>query len=149
MKRYVRPMMDAQMFVANEYISVCYYIDCVYAPGVGPGKGWNGAALYHSDTGCGNHLNQSIKIESGNLVDGATISIEEHNVVIQGNKVGDRTCYFIPSDGLQQKGSETISGVTANQELYWVTNVGLQGYTIWMPHKGKIVYEDSNRPNHS
>lgn len=34
MKKYVKPLMESEAFVANEYVSTCYVIDCNSCAGV-------------------------------------------------------------------------------------------------------------------
>lgn len=151
-KHYERPILVGEKFVADEYVSACFYISCDYAPGVGPAGSnsqW-GSSPYHSmdsdGTGCGHAENQAISVLSGDIQDeaGATISITELNVKINGRDEGERQCYFVGSEGATSPRQETISGVNAGDTIYWVTDVG-----YWMPHKGVVTYSDSNRPNHS
>lgn len=147
-KNYVKPMILGEEFSPDEYVSSCFYIACSYAPG----RYNNQTHSKDSDgTGCGWETNQAISVLSGDIqdVNGATISITELNVKINGEYVGERQCYFVGSEGATTGRSETLSGVNAGEEIYWVTNVGLGNYTIWMPHKGTVTYTDSNRPNHS
>lgn len=150
-KRYTKPTIIGEQFSPDEYVSACFYIACDYAPGYGPaGSSQWGSKPYHSldadGTGCGHATNQAITVLNGDIQqeEGATISITELNVKINGNLEGERQCYFVASEGATSPRSETISGVNAGETIYWVTNVG-----YWMPHKGVVKYSDSNRPNHS
>ena len=149
MKTYIKPMMDAELFATNEYIGACYQLECVYAPG-------NANGQYHTDgtgdqSGCGNPLNQSIQIISGDLDNGATISVVENNVTLSnGEYVGDRDCFFVPREGATNGRESTKDNVERGDVLYWVTDVAWPGYgPIWMPHKGTIGDIVPGRPNHS
>ena len=147
-KNYVTPAIVAENFVADESVSSCFYIECSYAPGRYNGQN-------HSEdsdgTGCGWKQNQAITVVSGDINDpaGATISIKELNVKINNQHVGTRQCYFVGSEGATTGRSSTLSGVNHGEEIYWVTNVGLGGFTVWMPHKGTVNFQDASHPNRS
>ena len=142
-KTYEKPMMIGETFVADEYVSACYYIKCAYS---GQTINVNGYNQKHSPTGCGDLKNQAISVKSGDIQseNGATISITELDAYVLGRPVGDLPCYFVPREHAQEPRSTTISNVKAGETIYWVTNVG-----YWMSHKGEVTYEDDNRPNHS
>ena len=137
-KNWTKPVANVEEFAANEYVTACYYIGCDYA---GQNIWVNGHYQRHDPDGCGNKENQAITVHAGNIRKdyGATISITELNT-----RWGDLTCYFVPQEHAQSPRTETISGVSIGDEIYWVTDVG-----YWMTHKGTVQITDVNHPQHS
>lgn len=128
-KEYIRPYIEGEEFLPNEYVAVCYYIGCDVM-----GNDWNG--LPHNangdGTGCGHPENQ----------------------VITENPDGSIAITEVNTDGIGiLKGTITNSDwnpismkdVKAGDEIYWTTSDATR---TWYHHGHAVAYNGSH-PNHS
>lgn len=138
MREYIRPTMQGEMFAANEYVTVCWGVECNileangYEQSVGNTKG-----ITHESNHCGLFNNQVIKDYNSDGVADAMIETGTDGL-------GDLVC-IIYSDG-EYEVPKNIESVKLGDYIYWTTSAS-DGRT-WH-HQGfvKSVLED--HPNRS
>lgn len=150
MKRYVRPMMDAQMFVINEYVAACFSVACQVANSTrNPVDGtvwsiveWETQTPYHivsHTTGegtCGSSASNYITTGDNNTI----TSIAELNAE-QGRFLYGKITGYSDLNG------DKI--VNEGDYVSWTTTCSwAQGDKGWH-HWGYLVASDKKHPNHS
>ena len=145
MKDYVRPMMESEVFAANEYIAACFQLAC-HRGSYGnsyPDSNWDGRErgdVSHSTIGtpntCGDASANRVITSEG----GVFQSVGEYNGE-QGWLNGRLTNIVDNGDGVTGPGDL----------VFWYTESGNRWspkYRRWN-HWGYIEQEDPNHPNHS
>lgn len=137
MKEYVRPMMDSEVFMANEYIAVCWGVACntglanKYEQSI-----WNFSAVHRSNH-CGNVNNQY-------LVDNNNDNVADAMYEINSN-YGTLNCKFYTDNTYQHEINISDINLSSGQSIYWTT----EGILITYHHQGAIQGYDENHSNRS
>ncbi|MBE6272578.1 MAG: hypothetical protein E7097_01635 [Bacteroides sp.] len=132
-RNYVKPLLNSEEFVPQEYIAVCYQLECDYRGYV------NGD--YHSSGGCGNPENQVIRVdENGNII----------NIYEKPNDENDD--WHFPGYTAELEEITTSTGsynvttlIKQRATINWRTYVG----DHYMHHSGTIVNKLDSKPNMS
>ena len=147
MREYVKPMMDSEVFVANEYVVACWGVACSVNLANSVEKNWtigygpwsesnyeNGQT--HDSAHCGMMTNQW-------AIDDNNDGIVDRMVETGTDGLGDLTCNLFTDATYRRKAS--FSGVKIGSYIYWTTSSGKR---TWH-HQGSVVGVDSNHPNRS
>ena len=137
MKEYVKPMMDSGVFMANEYIAVCWGVACNTSLANEYEKSiWNHVAIHRSKH-CGNVNNQYL-IDNNN--DNVADAMYEIN-----RSYGTLNCKFNTDSTYQHEINISDINLSSGQSIYWTT----EGYLITYHHQGSIQNYDENHSNRS
>ena len=160
------PKANVEQFMADEYcVAVCIYLGC--------NMGSNDNCCGHDHTGdtsfdrnntssgCRNPNNQMFKY-LGKDADG---NYRYTIIEINNNEYSDLQCYLFGSnkDQLEDsgygRGEAVSSGSTelvfgsqnelVDKTIYWNTDVGVNGYWMWMHHQGTINLQNQQHINRS
>lgn len=144
MKTYVKPMMESEVFMANEYVAACWGVSCVVDAANDVEKRWmldrwesnyeNGQT--HDAAHCGMQTNQWVIDDDGN----GTV---DRMIETGTDGLGDLTCTLYTGPDYRRMAS--FSGVTTGSYIYWTTT---SGNRTWH-HQGNVVGVDSSHPNRS
>lgn len=141
-KKYVTPVMGAELFEAEEYVAACWMVGCARAwngdgTEVSTGRGDVVHKSYSGGKGCGYAENQVI----GQNADG-TISMVEKDVLNQGQLACTIT------DSSWNPISMKASDVKVGETVYWITNANDGSGRSWH-HYGEVQAANGSDANHS
>ena len=144
MKTYVKPMMESEVFMANEYVAACWGVSCEVDAANTVEKYWmlkpwesnydNGQT--HDSAHCGMMTNQWV-------IDDNNDGIVDRMVETGTDGLGDLACNLFTDD--TYKINASFSGIQTGSYIYWTTSSGKR---TWH-HQGSVVGVDSNHPNRS
>ena len=144
MKTYVKPMMESEVFMANEYVAACWGVACSVNLANSVEKNWmlkpwesnyeNGQT--HDSAHCGMMTNQWV-------IDDNNDGIVDRMVETGTDGLGDLACNLFTDDTYRREAN--FSGVKIGSYIYWITSSGKR---TWH-HQGKVVGVDSSHPNRS
>lgn len=153
-KNYVTPVMVGEEFVADEFIAMCYEIACATGAKDTTGRGVKDECCGHSHTkksngsGCGHAENQNVQIISGSIEEGNAIY---RIIEINNDSYDPLDCILFDSkeDMEANRNGKRTGVLNTNAPIYWATNVGVMGYTVWMHHTGQFELVSADHPNRS
>ena len=140
MKKYIKPMMESETFVSNEYVGVCWGIKC----DLPSGSGWDSQGGYHSANDCGNSENQLVtEVSPGvySFIEVKNSSNLEADIYLDGFGEGKT-----PQSTINQSDLIAMKG----KKVYWTTKYWSLiplGYTTYY-HEGYIEFTGKTT-NHS
>lgn len=142
MKTYVKPMMESEVFMANEYVAVCWGVACdvSWANDYEQTYGfWAGGDVSHAIDHCGNSSNQVI-------YDHDNDGVGEAMVETGTDGLGTLPCtiYTGLSSG-HFTGQTSASQVKVGDLIYWTTSSGSR---TWH-HRGTVTATAEGHPNRS
>lgn len=138
-QKWIRPQTTIEKFVPDEYIAACWGVACdvdwanQYEMNHG-GDFWNGVT--HDAAHCGNLRNQVI-------IDDNNDGIADRMIETGTDGLGDLNC-TIYWDG-NFLNIRDVSSVGIGNTIYWTTS----GDGRTWNHKGRVIAEFPDRPNHS
>lgn len=144
MKTYVKPMMESEVFMANEYVAVCWGVAC----DVGWANDyeqryefWDGGNVSHAIDHCGNSSNQVIYDRNNDGVGEAMVETGTDGLGTLGCTIyTDYNQYTGHFTGLT-----SASQVKVGDLIYWTTSSGSR---TWH-HKGRVTATAEGHPNRS
>lgn len=149
MKDYIKPMMNSELFMADEYVAACWYVACNYENAnelekkmlpTNPnnhGKNNYTDGQTHALEQCGTSGNQVIVTDPLNVATG----MYEIN-----SKTGVKELVCALYSSTSYDSTIPYSGVNIGDTIYWTTKLG--NGTTWY-HQGTVNGVDSNHPNRS
>lgn len=144
MKTYVKPMMESEVFMANEYVAVCWGVACDvdWANDYEQTYGfWDGGNVSHASDHCGNSSNQVIYDRNND-------GVGEAMVETGTDGLGRLPC-TIYTDYNKRTGHFTgmisASQVEIGDLIYWTTSSGSR---TWH-HSGTVTATAEGHPNRS
>lgn len=138
MREYIRPTMQGEMFAANEYVTVCWGVECNiwkangYEQSVG-----NTDGIKHESNHCGLFDNQVIKDNNNDNIADAMIETGTDGLGELNCNIYSNDSYSTPLD---------ISSVKPGDYIFWTTSAS-DGRT-WH-HQGYVKSVLEDHPNRS
>lgn len=143
MKKYVKPTMNGEMFVANEYVGACWKIGCNTSAANDYEDSINNNPIGgHRSSQCGNDLKQSVHLNSN----GVPIGMYELNTSFNGANL--RCDLYTDQTYTTLMTNEQIAAIKPGDTLYWIT-VGEWNGTHTYHHVGNVGAVNTNNPNAS
>ena len=144
MKTYVKPMMESEVFMANEYVAVCWGVACDVGWANDHEKKygfWAGGDVSHAIDHCGNSSNQVI-------YDHDNDGVGEAMVETGTDGLGTLPCTIYTDYNRYTgrfTGQTSASQVKVDDLIYWTTSSGSR---TWH-HKGRVIAAAEGHPNRS
>ena len=148
MREYIRPTMQGEMFVANEYVAACWGVACStgdandvekewhWGPWWNPGKSNYELGQTHDDAHCGTMTNQWVIDDNGD-------GVIDRMVETGTDGLGDLNCVL--HTNAEYTTGASFDNVGIGSYIYWTTT---SGNRTWH-HQGKVIGTDSSHPNRS
>lgn len=135
---YVTPMMNEEIFAADEYVAACWTVSCARADASDYNEGYGGTYnrsvthnTYTDGTGCGHAKNQLITDNA----DGTVGMVE-----VQTSGLGDLPCTLTTSDW-SASATYLSSAITHGETVYWTTSAA--DGRVWH-HYGNAVADGNH-----
>lgn len=146
MKKYMKPTMNGEMFVANEYIGACWGVSCNTSSANDIEDTLRNDPLGgHNPNECGRFTQQAVVLN-----DGVVVGMRE-----LGTAYGNLDCTIYTNATFTKKASQSeIANIEIGDTIYWVT-VGTYEVNPWYSitstyhHVGEVKGAIPGKPNAS
>lgn len=144
MKKYMKPIMNGEIFTTNEYVAACWGVGCDYdrANKIIEPSLKNNPAYGHQRQYCGQIDHQHVVLGSN----GKPVGIQElgsaYADVLEGTLYTDNTY-------TKEMSSSQIENIKIGDEIHWITVGTGWGQTSIYHHVGEVIGTTKDHPNAS